>query len=101
MIRGKQVWGYRFPANNAPCRTRFSLEIICDNTNDKEINLLKAALKSVQDSALGGFSSRGFGKVKFEITSITKRTARYYLGEEEQKIIEGAELEKWHKGIGR
>jgi len=89
-----------YHAEAVPSGTRFGLEIICDNMNEKEINLLRAGLKSVQDSALGGFSSRGFGKIKFKITGITKRTASYYLGEEQQKVIEGAELEKWQKDLG-
>jgi len=48
---------------------------------------LRAALKSVEDNALGGHSSRGFGKVKFNITSTKLRTAKFYTGEEPEKTI--------------
>jgi CRISPR-associated protein Csm3 len=80
---------------------RFSLEMVCDNMEEKEMNLLRAALKSVQESALGGFSSRGYGKVKFKIQSVTKRTAGYYLGEEQepQKGVEDNELNNWQKDL--
>jgi hypothetical protein len=34
-----------------------------------------------------------------QITNIVKRTAGYYLGEEQQKVIEGAELHRWKKDM--
>ena len=79
--KGSVAGGSLYHTEAVPSGTRFGLEVICDNMNEKEINLLKAGLKSMQDSGLGGFSSRGFGKVKLKITSITKRTAGYYLGQ--------------------
>lgn len=91
--------GSLYHTEAVPAGTRFSLEIVCDNMNQEEINLLKAALKSVQDSSLGGLSSRGFGKVKFNITGVTRRNSRYYLGEEEEKQVSGTELEAWRKDI--
>lgn len=82
-----------------PANTRFYLEIVCDNMEQNEIKLLRAALKSVQDSALGGFSSRGFGKVKFKFTNIVRRTAGYYLGEEQEVSVEAKLLDEWQKAL--
>jgi CRISPR-associated protein Csm3 len=82
-----------------PTGTKFDLEIVCDNMTEDELKLLRAALKSVQDSALGGYSSRGFGKVKFRINKLVKRSAKYYLGDEPE-IVEGEELKVWQKELG-
>jgi len=78
-----------------PAGTKFDLEIIGENLSDEELRLLKAALKSVEDSALGGSSTRGFGKVKINIERVVERTAGYYLGEEEERVIAGEELQRW------
>ncbi|MCD6242305.1 type III-A CRISPR-associated RAMP protein Csm3, partial [Candidatus Bathyarchaeota archaeon] len=80
-----------------PAGTKFGLEIVAENLSDEELRLLKAALKSVEDSALGGSSTRGFGKVKINIERVVERTAGYYLGEEEEKVITGEELQRWLK----
>lgn len=71
-----------------PAGAKFGLEIVGENLTNEELRLLKAAIKSVEDSALGGSSTRGFGKVKFSIQSVKERTAGYYLGEEEEHAIE-------------
>jgi CRISPR/Cas system CSM-associated protein Csm3 (group 7 of RAMP superfamily) len=52
-------------------------------------------LKSVEHSALGGSSSRGFGKVKINVDSVVERTAAYYLGKEGEKKYSGEALKKW------
>ncbi len=80
-----------------PAGRRFDLEIVCENMDEHERKLLRAALKSVQDSALGGYSSRGFGKIKFNVTNIVKRSAKYYLGEEEEQVVN--ELEMWQREL--
>ena len=80
-----------------PAGTKFDLEIIGENLSDEELRLLKAALKSVEDSALGGSSTRGFGKVRINIERVVERTAGYYLGEEEERVIAGEELQRWLK----
>ncbi len=84
-----------------PAGTKFGLEIVADNLSDDELRLLFAALKSVEDSALGGSSSRGFGKVKISISEVCRRTAGYYLGEEEEQRFRGEDLKRWlrEKGI--
>ncbi len=83
-----------------PAGTKFSLEIVAENLADDELKLLLAALKSVEDSALGGSSTRGFGKVKFNIENVRERTAKYYLGEGEEKVFTGESLKEWLKEKG-
>lgn len=83
-----------------PAGTKFNLEIVAENLADDELKLLLAALKSVEDSALGGSSTRGFGKVRFNIESVKERTAKFYLGEEAEKAFLGEELKQWLKEKG-
>jgi CRISPR-associated protein Csm3 len=80
-----------------PAGVHFGLEIVCENMSEDELRLLKAALKSVEDSALGGSSTRGFGKVKIKIDAVKERTAGFYLGEEAEKLLSGEELQQWLK----
>jgi len=84
-----------------PAGVEFNFEVVAENLSDEELKLLMAALKSVEDSAIGGSSSRGFGKVKMNINCVCERSAGYYLGEEEEKKFVGGELKKWlnEKGI--
>lgn len=75
-----------------PRGTRFRFEIVAENLTDDEFKLFRAALKSVADTWLGGHSSRGFGKVKLTVDRMIVKTARYYLGEESEKIVSGEEF---------
>jgi len=92
---GAVTKGMLYTIQAVPAGTKFGLEIIGENLSDEELRLLKAALKSVEDSALGGSSTRGFGKVKINIERVVERTAGYYLGEEEERVIAGEELQRW------
>ncbi|MGQ9680338.1 MAG: type III CRISPR-associated RAMP protein Csx7 [Candidatus Bathyarchaeia archaeon] len=78
-----------------PAGTKFSLEIVAENLDEEELRMLTAALASVEDSAIGGASSRGFGKIKMKFTRLQERTAGFYLGDEKESVIEGDELNKW------
>jgi len=89
--------GALYTIQAVPAGTKFGLEIVAENLSDEELRLLKAALRSVEDSALGGSSTRGFGKVKISIESVRERTAGFYLGEEEERVITGEELQRWLK----
>jgi CRISPR-associated protein Csm3 len=64
-----------------PVGTKFSLEVVCENLEDNELRLLFAAVKSVRDSALGGLSSRGFGKVDITLAEVWEREAKFYMGD--------------------
>jgi CRISPR-associated RAMP protein (TIGR02581 family) len=94
---GSVSQGPLYSIEAVPVGSRFGLEIICENMTDKETELLKAAIRSIEDSSLGGLSSRGFGKVSFKINSISVRTPKFYLGEERERNIEGKDLESWQK----
>lgn len=93
--KGTVTKGALYTIQAVPAGTKFSLEIVTENMSEEELKLLKAALKSVQDSAVGGSSTRGFGKIKFVIESVRERTAGYYLGKEKEKVIVGEELQRW------
>jgi len=96
--KGTVARGALYSIEAVPAGTSFGLEIVAENMKDDELKLLRAALKSVEDSALGGSSSRGFGKVKMNFTKLQERTAGYYLGEEEERVLEGEALKKWMEG---
>jgi len=83
-----------------PAGVKFGLEVVAENLADDELKLLLAALKSVEDSALGGSSTRGFGKVRMKFDRVHERSAKYYLGEEEERVLEGEALEKWLREKG-
>jgi len=93
--KGTVARGALYTIQAVPAGTKFGLEIVAENLSDEELRLLKAALRSVEDSALGGSSTRGFGKVKISIESVRERGAGYYLGEEEERVIAGEELQRW------
>lgn len=93
--KGTVSRGALYTIQAVPANTKFGLEIVAENLSDEELKLLLAALKSVEDSALGGSSTRGFGKVKFNIERVVERTAKYYLGEEAEKEFTGEQLKQW------
>ncbi len=95
---GSTSSGSLYTTEAVPAGVRFNFEFVCDNMTEEEMRLLKAALKSVEDSSLGGLSSRGFGKVRFEIKKLIKRDPKYYLGEDKtEKILSDMELQNWLK----
>jgi CRISPR-associated protein Csm3 len=67
-----------------PAGARFELNIVLnifDGDNKSESELLSHTLRGLQmlqDDYIGGSGSRGSGRVKFKITSITERTVDYY-----------------------
>ena len=95
--KGTVAKGALYTIQAVPAGVQFGLEIVCENMSEDELRLLKAALKSVEDSALGGSSTRGFGKVKIKIEAVKERTASFYLGEEAEKTLSGDELQRWLK----
>ncbi|MGB9672028.1 MAG: type III CRISPR-associated RAMP protein Csx7 [Candidatus Norongarragalinales archaeon] len=97
--KGTVARGALYTIQAVPAGTKFNLEIVAENMSEDELNLLKAALRSVQDSALGGSSTRGFGKVKFAIENVRERTAGYYLGKDEEKVVAGETLQRWLKEV--
>jgi CRISPR-associated protein Csm3 len=78
---GAAAEGHLYTVEAVPVGTKFSLEVVCENLEDNELKLLFAAVKSVRDSALGGLSSRGFGKVEITLTEVSEREAKFYMGD--------------------
>lgn len=83
-----------------PAGTKFNFEMISENLTDEELSLLLAAIKSVQDTGLGGSSTRGLGKIRIDIKKIQERSSEFYIGKEDEKVLEGEELAAWLKGKG-
>jgi len=93
--KGTVARGALYTIQAVPAGVKFGFEVVAENLSDEELKLLLAALRSVEDSALGGSSSRGFGKVKINIDCVCERTAGYYLGEEEESKFTGEGLKRW------
>jgi len=93
--RGSVHRGALYTVEAVPAGSRFRFEMVADNPTDEELRLLMAAIRSVEDTALGGQSSRGFGKVRIVIERVRERTAGYYLGREPERVLEGEELRRW------
>jgi CRISPR-associated protein Csm3 len=55
-----------------PPGTRFSLEVFADNVDDVELGLLKVAIDQLDEgfAALGGFTSRGLGRVSVRVSEV-------------------------------
>jgi CRISPR-associated protein Csm3 len=98
--KGTVSRGALYTIQAVPAGTKFGFEVVAENLADDELKLLLAALRSVEDSALGGSSTRGFGKVKLTIEKVVERTAGYYLSEEEERVLTNDELDRWLKEKG-
>jgi len=78
-----------------PAGASFRFEVVAENLLPEQMKLLKAALSSFADSGLGGSTSRGMGKIDLRLESATVRTAKFYLGQEEEQRFEEEEFENW------
>jgi len=56
----------------------FILTILENDDEDKFITLIHEAMLLLQDDYLGGHGSRGYGKVKFQVSDVIQRSADYY-----------------------
>lgn len=80
------------PMERVPAGSEFEFEMIFDVYRDSDRDLLKevfAAMHLLENSALGGSGSRGYGKIKFVDVKIKDRSKEYYLGR-------GQEAERLH-----
>jgi CRISPR-associated protein Csm3 len=80
-----------------PAGAEFKGTMVFDVYKDGDKDLLKVVfqgMKCLEDHYLGGYGSRGSGKVKFKDITLIWRPKEYYLGEEgkEEKIFENKEL---------
>lgn len=83
--------------------TAFSLEILVQNPEPWQMGLLIAGLDPLQDgfAALGGFTSRGLGRVDIAWTSLTRMTARQMLtGRETEGLDVDVAFAGWRAALG-
>lgn len=65
-----------------PRGSEFNFEIIFslyDGDDEKNFLYLLKSLQLLEDNYLGGFGTRGYGKIKFKNLKITKRDKEYYI----------------------
>ncbi len=68
--------------------TEMTGRIVIKNPTEKDIEVLNAALKAAEDSGIGGWTRRGKGRVRFEITPKKVKWASYKeLGAAEAKKL--------------
>jgi len=76
-----------------PRGTKFDFSLVYDvedtETLSEDLRNLQLALSLLQDDALGGHGSRGYGQVRFEFTKIEARTVGHYRGEPGQTTSVG------------
>lgn len=78
-----------------PKDSTFNFEMVYSIYKDDKNNLssLFEAMRLLEDNYLGGSGSRGFGKVKFNKITITKRSNEYYKNNaKEEPIVENSNL---------
>lgn len=78
-----------------PAGANFDLELIYDAEEkdefEEDITRIQMALKSLEDDALGGHGSRGYGKVKFQEIKYTGYPREYYISGNEDCILKNRE----------
>jgi CRISPR-associated protein Csm3 len=80
------------PMERVPKGAAFNVEMVLDVYAKKDKELLKAlftALHLLEDSALGGTTSRGSGAVQFADISAKFRSIDYYKNQETERIVQG------------
>lgn len=75
--------------------TGFALEVFVENPRDWLMGLLVMGFEQLAEgfTALGGFASRGLGRVDIAWSSITRVDARALLAGDEAEVIEGEALQ--------
>jgi len=90
-ITSKPPFGPRY-IERVPAGAKFAFEMVLNIlTGDNEEELLQdlfKAMELLQDDYLGGFGSRGYGKVKFHIESLTFKSKDQYENHEGEKPYE-------------
>ena len=87
-----------------PAGAEFKGTMVFDVYKDEDKDLLKIVfqgMRCLEDNYLGGYGSRGSGKVKFEDITLIWRPKEYYLGEEEKerKLFENVQLNEILKSL--
>lgn len=74
-----------------PKDSKFGLEIVLSVFENDDAENLKGVFESLlllEDNYLGGSGTRGYGKIKFQNISLSKRSKDYYKGISEEEIIQ-------------
>lgn len=84
-----------------PAGAKFELDLVLnvfeEDNMDAQMTTIFRALKLVQDDYLGGSGSRGYGQVKFDITSVIEKEMDKYFNDDYQ----GNNIsEEWKRKIG-
>lgn len=103
VVHGKQKYDY----DVVSVGTKFSLEIFVENPEDWELGLLTLGLQQLSDgfSPLGGFGSRGLGRVDLHLREFTETTAEMLLANNVPEVVHlessqgEARKAKWKKGL--
>ena len=87
-----------------PAESEFELEMVLtvyEGDDEKGlISLLLEGLKMLEDNYLGGYGSRGYGKLKFYDLSITERARDYYESNgEEKEYLRGGSVDELREKI--
>jgi CRISPR-associated protein Csm3 len=87
-----------------PGGAEFKGTMVFDVYKDEDKDLLKIVfqgMRCLEDNYLGGYGSRGSGKVKFKDITLIWRPKEYYLGEEEKerKLFENDQLNEILKSL--
>lgn len=82
-----------------PADSEFEFEIVLriyENDNDKGmLSMLLEGMKMLEDNYLGGFGSRGYGKIEFKDLKISERDIEYYEGKGEENLVyEGGKIDE-------
>ncbi|MGC8872758.1 MAG: type III-A CRISPR-associated RAMP protein Csm3 [Caldimicrobium sp.] len=80
-----------------PAGAEFEGVMIFDVYKEEDKKLLKiifSGMKMLEDSYLGGYGSRGSGRVKIIKTKVKWRSKEFYLGKEAEKTIAEGDLDK-------
>lgn len=81
-----------------PRESKFDFEVVFDNPTRDHFELFASAIRSLQDSSIGGGKSRGLGKIKISLEKSVIKTAGDYREGKEGKKIEG-DFETIVKGV--
>lgn len=85
--------------------TRFDLEVFVENPDDRLLGLLAIGFDQLDEglSALGGFTSRGLGRVDLVWKDVSRFTADQILAGKDHEVLEGeareAEFDRWRAAL--
>ena len=101
---GVAVSGQKYDFEVVAAGTRFTTEVFVENPEPWMLGLLTVGFDQIDDgfSALGGFTSRGLGRVRMTWTEVTRVTARGLLAGEPPEVLTdtlGAERDAWRKAL--